>query len=241
MPKLTKDQKRKKNLAQRKKISNSDSPKKALPSLQPQIMKRIVVNEEGNNIEEEYEVKVERAKFLYCEEILTDGRISQSKPGKAVTITAWDYFGVAGCNFVHPGVEECDRLLTLITPNEMEGVVVAFPDWQKDEFFNTTGFLVFTECDSSFDLSDKAATAKIEQTINENIVPMLANHPLVESIEPEFILKANTIFKAFDKHWSSTLFIAKPFEKQFEKKLNIKNIERDFLNRQSIDEIITKH
>jgi len=206
-------------------------------------LKYISTSEEGNKVEKEYEVKVERAKFLYCEEVLMDGRVSQSKSDKAVTITAWDYFGVAGCNFIHPGVEECDKLMSFITPNEMEGVVVAFPDWHKDEFFNTTLFLVFTECESNFDISDKDAVAKIEKTVNENIVPILANHSLVESIEPEFKLKANTIFKAFDKHWSSTVFISKPFEKQFEKMIDKKNMERDFLNRKSIAEVVscTKH
>jgi hypothetical protein len=238
MTKLTKDQKRKKKLAQRKNVSNIGSPKKPLPSLQPLTLKRIMINEEGDKIEEEYEGKVERAKFLYCEEILIDGRVSQSKPDKAVIITAWDYFGIAGCNFVHPGIEECDTLLTLITPNEVEGIVVAFPDWHGDEHFNTTGFLAFTECDPKFDIADKEAVANIEKNVNENIVPILANHSTVKSIETEFKLKSNTIFKAFDKYWSCTMFIAKRFEKQLEKKMDKKNMERDFVNRQSIDDVI---
>ncbi len=202
---------------------------------------KMVKGEKGSIIQEEYELKAERAKFLYCEEILVNGKVTQAQPEKPVTITAWNYFGIAACNFIHPGVEECDGLMTIITPNEVEGMVVAFPDWEKDEFFNTTGFLVFNECDSSFDIADKDAVSLQEKLVNENIVPILSNHTYIESIEPEFIMKANSIFKAFDKYWSSTLFIAKTFEKQFEKKLNKKNMERDFLNRRSIDEIITQH
>lgn len=241
MVKLTKDQKRKKKLAQRKKSSTNVAPKKPVVDMNSENLTYFSADKDGNKTEKTYEVKVEKAEVLYCEERLINGKIAQVKADRKIDAVAWDYFGVAGSNFIHPGIEECDGLRVFITPNEMEGVVVAFPDWAKEEFFDTTGFVIFTEVDTEFNFEDVDSIQQIEKNVNENILPIIANHSHVESIEPQFIFRSYSIFKAFDKHWSASFFVAKSKLKKFERDGTKKNIERDFLNRSTVSDIITKH
>ncbi len=204
-------------------------------------MKYLEIDESGAQNEKTYEIKAEKAILLHCEERLCNGKISQVKPEKKIDIVAWDYFGVGGCNFVHPGIVECDSLRVFITPNQIDGVLLGFPDWDEKDFFDTSNFIIFSPVDVEFDFNNSQYVQEMEDNVNEGVLPMLLSHKYIDTIDPEFELRSHTIFKAFDKYWSAFFYFSKSKVKKFEKECSKKNIERDYFNKVSIEEIISKH
>ncbi len=174
-------------------------------------------DENGNVTKTQYEVKADKAELLLNEEKLSNGSVVQINPDQLVNLVAWDFFGVAGCNFIHSAMDECDSLIPIITPNEIEGMLLAFPDYLDDPNFDTDYFLIFTEADAEFDISNQEQVSELEKFVNSDVHSFLSSHYLIKSIEPQFSLQSYALFRAFDKVWSSTLFIATSKIKEFEK------------------------
>ncbi len=223
MPKLPTDHKRVKNLAKRKNESSGvarKERKRATVDMTPQTLAVMKRNEDGSlGTAEKFVLKVEKAEVLYTADRKSNGQISRLTPPDEANIVAWNYFGVAATNFMHAAMVECDQIVVSITPNEMTGVVVGFPDVREETVFDTNTLLVSCKLDPEFDLANEEHVDQIENFVNEHVVPFTKQTPLVEEMEDEYVLKSYTIFKAFDGYWASAMLSSKPTVKQLEKQL----------------------
>ena len=237
MAKLTKDQKRKKKLAERNKKSLAKSIK-----IKPREIKESFTisrlekdKETGKEVRVEFIANAEKANVVVNQDKLCDGRIVELKSNIAPLVTAWDYFGIAATNYIHAAHDECDRLTTMITPNEIEGVVVSFPDYDDEPNFNTNRILISCELDPTFNFSEVEKVKKFEDWFNEQILPFLSDNPRVESINSDYKMRSYHIIKAFGKYWAGSLMMPSSQLKQFEKKSSkkLKIIHDDCFEAQS--------
>lgn len=224
MVKLTKDQKRKKKLKDKSKKSLIKpvklTPKEIKSSFS---LSKVMLNKETDEQENiEYKINAVQADILVNQERLCDGRIVEIKPKNKPLVTAWDYFGVAAINYFHASFEECDRLIVPITPNELDGVVVAFPDYDDKDDFDTDRILVHTELDPSFNFADNKAVDLFEVWFNTKIIPFLSDMPNIEGINNDYKMRSFHIFKAFDKYWCGAYLVPKSQLKSFEKRTHKK-------------------
>jgi len=234
MAKLTKDQKRKTKLTVRNKKLLIKPVKLKLKEVRSSFsLSKVILNKETGTEENiDYQINAAQADILVNQERLCDGRIVEIKPKYKPLVTAWDYFGIAAINYFHASFEECDRLIVPITPNELEGVVVAFPDYDDKADFDTDRILVHTELDSSFNFADNKSVGSFEVWFNKEIVPFLRDMPNIERINEDYKMRSFHIFKAFDKYWCGAYLVPKSQLKSFEKRTHKK---LDYMHGESFD------
>lgn len=228
MTKLTRDQKRKKVLAKRIAKENLKAAKNANAQVKNNALNVIKVDKSGVKLQSCIEINEEKAELLFNEERDSNGRVYQINPDRKISLTAWEFFGVVGCNFIHSGIIECDSLIPIITPNEIDGFLVAFPDYHDKETFDTNFFMVFCEPDINFNFSDKEKVKEVEDFVHKDILPFIKSHPLIQSIDPKFVFRSYSLFRAFGKVWCSAMFYSSKKIKGYEKSISKLNIQKNY-------------